>query len=260
MRRILLSLGVLIGAVLSGLLIASLLLKAECPDCGGAALYFAVNPGQLVDGPIVLDCLRCGDRGRVSLFNARVGADPDPVIARVLHESNRGPWFDTYPKRLEMGERVKKAGLTSALDWTWPGNPDFRDCARFVREDGKGYVLVILDVDGGGGSHLTPARILLFDPQGTLLDSVRVTAFRSPSEPKATFIVSPQAGSPCIRIRLLLWKNALCERVEVDHAGRTWSTEPVEPKDKLDHLDWNVYLRGGKLRVADAATGKSIAD
>lgn len=258
MRRLLIGLALLIGSVLTGLLLASLLLQQMCPDCDGRTRYFAENPKACVDGPAVLDCPRCGDRGRVSLFNGYVDRPPEPLMAAILHRSNRGFWLVSDPTRKDLNDRIAQAGMKSVVGWG-EETSDVAGSARFVRDGGKSYILAIVRTGGGGGSEESPARILLFDLQGTLLDAVRVAAFGSPSLPAPSFVIPVAPGGPCVRVRLLVWKNGLPDAVEVHHAGRVWKGTPADTEEKLGLMEWTLTLRDGRFQVRDAR-GKSVVD
>ena len=248
MRKLLLALAVVVGATLIGLLLASLLLKQECPDCSGTARHLRENPSQCLSGPADLDCPRCGDIGRISLFNGKVGAPPDPLIAALMRHSNRESWRRGEPQDL-LRDRLKQSSLRMASGgpWTFPVGVFGR--ARYVRADGKAGVLLVLEESEGQ----SPVWVFLFDDRGTLLDGVRVQARGGVSAPQAKFDRS------CVQLSLLNWKNQPSASVEFDHRGKSWMVYPELPGGKLDQLKWTLSLRDGAIRVTDAQ-GKTIAE
>jgi len=259
-KRLLLLILVLIGAVLIGLLAASFMLRQECPLCSGTTRYLVENPSQCVDPPAVsVDCPRCDDHGRVTLFNARLGGRPDPLIAAIMSHSNRPNWSrsDAAP---QLFTRVAKSGLKTATSQDWADVKDVSGMARFLRQGRKTYAVLILKQQVWAAPDQAPARVFLFDEDGALLDAVRVTAWGGASMPKPTFVVPEREQGPCIRIRLLTWANKPLERIEIDHAGRLWKENSGEVREKLGIREWDVYVDGGRLRLLEAATGKSVAD
>jgi hypothetical protein len=256
-RKLLIGVFILIVAVAAGLLIASLLLKQECPDCAGTARHLAAYPDQCIEGPAILDCPRCGDLGRVSLFNGYVGKAPDPFVAALMRHSNRNSWsFNSVAE--ELGKRMRESPLKTANGEAWtPGRAMFGR-ARFVRDEGKVFVLMMCQVSNWshGDSGL---QVCLFDAEGKLLDLLRVTAYRGASNPAGVFTIPFESGKPCARIHLLNWRNRATELVEIDHAEKQWKQEPPEPDEKLMQFEWKVFLRNGKLQITDAA-GKSLAE
>lgn len=253
MRKLLLGLLVLLGAILTGLLLASLLLQEECRDCGGKTKYFAENPGQCVDGPAILDCPRCGDSGRISLLNGRLGKKPDPLIASLLRHSYRGGARTSEQDRRDFEARVEQSGLKSVV-----GKVDLGGSGRFVRDQGRCYLLFLQQATEGSGNELI-ARVFLFSDQGTLLDAVRLSTFGSMSHPAPSFVIPARPGGPCARIRLLVWENLPHKGVEIRHAGKVWKGKPGEPHEKLGLQQWAVHLENGRLAVRDAE-GKSVPE
>ncbi len=248
MRKLLLVLGVVVGATLIGLLLASLLLKQECPDCSGTTSYLRENPSQCIDGPAILDCPRCGDIGRISLFNGKVGSAPDPLIAMLMRHSNRESW------RTGQAETLLRQRLEQS-PWTVPNGVFGR--ARFVRVGGKNAVLLVLQKTEGPIPGLSPVWVFLFDDRGTVLDGLRVSVAGGASAPQATFIMA--GGGTGVEVTLLNWKNRPCASVEIDHRGRSWMVHPELPGGKLDQLKWTLSLRDGAIRVTDGQ-GKTIAE
>ena len=245
MRKLLVALVVIVGAILIGLLIASLLLKQECPDCSGTARLLRENPSQCIDGPAVLECPRCGDVGRVSLFNGKVGPSPDPLIAALMRHSNRETWRGGGPQDL-LRERLQQKS-----SWTVPVGVLGR--SRFVRADGKNVVLLVIQEMESPIAGPSPIWVFLFDDRGTYLDGARLQSRGGASSPQAKFDESR------VQLSLLNWKNQPCASVEIDHRGKSWMDFPELPGGKLDQLKWTVFLRDGKLRVADAQ-GKTISE
>jgi hypothetical protein len=258
-RRLLIALVVVVGATLIGLLLASLLLKQECPDCGGMTRYFAENPGLCVDGPAVLDCPRCNDGGRVSLLEGLAGSKPDPLVASLLRHSHRGAWKSSDLEGRELSARIAEAGLTTVVGPTWAGAPDLSGSARFVRDQGRRYVLFLQQRGEGTPAQDRVARILLFSDRGMPLDAVRLTAFSSISNPVTKFVIPPGPDGLCARISLLVWKNSPYKGVEIHHAGKVWKGTPDERPEKLGLTEWSVAVRNGRLDLRDAR-GKSIPE
>jgi hypothetical protein len=255
-RKLLTALVVVVGATLIGLLLASLLLKQECPDCGGMTSFFAANPSLCVDAPAVLDCPRCDDGGRVSMLHALVGSKPDPLMASLLRHTNRGGWKSSDLESRELGARIAEAGLTTVVGQDWAGKPDLSGNARFLREQGRRVVL-FLQQAGDGDERVV--RALLFSDRGTPLDAVRLTAFKSISNPLPKFVIPPGPGGECARISLLVWKNSPYKGVEIHHAGKTWKGTPDERPEHLGLTEWSLTVRNGRLDLRDAR-GKSIPE
>ncbi len=254
-RRLLIALVVVVGATLIGLLLASLLLKQECPDCGGMTRYFAENPGLCVDGPAVLDCPRCNDGGRVSLLQG-LGRSPDPLMASLLRHTHRGGWKLSDQEGRELSARISEAGLTTVVGPSWARAPDLSGSARFVREPGRPSLLFVQQT-GEGEERV--ARIILFSDRGKPLDAVRLTAFGSISSPETKFLIPTGPTGECARIRLLVWKNSPYKEVEVHHAGKVWKGRPDEIPDYLGLAEWSLSVRNGRLDLRDPR-GKSIPE
>jgi len=255
-RRLLIALVVVVGATLIGLLLASLLLKQECPDCGGMTRYFAENPGLCVDGPAVLDCPRCNDGGRVSLLEGLAGSKPDPLVASLLRHTHRGGWKLSDLEGRELSARISEAGLTTVVGQSWARTPDLSGGARFVREQGRPYLLFVQQTGEGGEQG---ARIILFSDRGKPLDAVRLTAFGSISSPETKFFIPTGPKGECARISLLVWKNSPYKEVEVHHAGKVWKGRPDEIPEKLGLTEWTLAVQDGRLDLRDAR-GKSIPE
>jgi hypothetical protein len=130
--------------------------------------------------------------------------------------------------------------------------------SRFVRADGKTAVLLLIEKSD---THFpnTTVWVYLFDGDGTLLDAVSVQSRGGASVPQAKFIIPVGGNGACVELSLLNWKNQPCSSVEIDHGEKEWINFPELPLGKLDQLKWTVFLRDGRLRVADAA-GKTIAE
>lgn len=234
-----------IGAVLSGLLLASILLQQECPDCSGTTRMLRENPSQCIEGPAILECPNCGDDGRVSLLKGLLGPAPDPLVASIMRHSNKASW-DNARMSDEVAARLKASPLRTAYGREWA--PAGTGRARFARGDGKRYVLLVIS-----------GTVLLFDPRGTLLDALSVTSQGGASVPTPTFVIPTQADGLCVRIGLLNWQKKPCEWVEIDHVGRAWRFKTPKPREQLDELVWTVQLRDGKLRIVDDK-GKSYPE
>lgn len=255
MRKLLIGFAISIGAVLAGLLLASLFLKQECPDCSATTLLLRENPSQCFNGPAILDCPRCGDSGRVSLLNGKVGPAPDPFIAQLMRHSNRSTGRDLiHPVATRLQQSPLK--IASGINWGSGGAMIFR--SRFILSDGKRYVLLMHPASefshGDNGM-----QIHLFDLQGSHLDAVYLKAWGGVSSPEANFIIPVEKDGPCVKVSLLNWLNRPCKSVEIDHAGKLWKEDLSEPLEKLEQLEWKVHLRHGKLQIVDAA-GKTIAE
>ena len=256
MRRLLIALVVVVGATLIGLLLASLLLQQECPDCGGMTRYFSENPGLCVDGPAVLDCPRCNDAGRVSLLEGLAGSEPDPLLASLFRHSHRGAWKSSDLEGRELAARIREAGLVTSVGDRWAAAPDLSGSARFVRDPGGRYVLFLQQVEE---DKARVVRVLLFSDRGTPLDAVRLTALESISTPLAKFVIPAEPGGPCVRMSLLIWKNNPYKSVEIHHAGKVWKGMPDPPPEKLGLTEWSLSVRGGRLELRDAR-GKSVPE
>jgi hypothetical protein len=251
-RKLLVALAVVVGATLIGLLLASLLLKQECPDCSGTTSHLRANPGQCVEGPAILDCPRCGDIGRISLFNGKVGPPPDPLIAAMMRHSNRESWRHCEAGDL-LRQRLQQSPLKNSSGQPWAVPIGAAGRARFVRADGKTSVLLVLQESESPIPGLPPVWVFLFDDRGALRDGVRVQARGGASAPQA------KVDGSSVQLSLLNWKNQPCASVEFDHRGKSFMEYPELPGGKLDQLKWTLLLHDGTIRVTDAQ-GKTIAE
>jgi hypothetical protein len=259
-RRLLLLSLVLAGSILTGLLAASFMLRQECPLCSGTTRYLEENPSQCADPPAVsVDCPRCDDHGRVTLFNSRMSGRPEPLIAAIMRHSNRPSWDGGDVNPL-LSARLSASGLRTATSQSWSDVRDVRGMARFVRRGRKTYAILILRRSLWTTPDEAPVRVLLLGESGEILDAVRVTAWGGASMPKPTFVVPEREDGPSVRIRLLTWANKPLERIEIDHAGRLWKETAGEIREKLGIREWDLYLDGGRLRLFETASGKSVAD
>jgi hypothetical protein len=257
-RRLGLGILLVIASVLSGLLIASLWLHEECPLCSGTTWLLRENPSLAIETPVVLDCPRCDDKGRVSILNARIGRTPDPVIAALMRHSNRESWRAGEVRDL-LRERLKQSELRRASGAGWGGRGGMLGRARFLRQDGRCYVLLLLSALEWVLPEDGLTRAYLFDESGRLLDAVDLAVQGGASVPAQAFVLPALPKEPCARIRLLTWKNNLFERIEIDHAGKLWKETPSETSERLGLVEWTLHLADGRLQVRDAR-GNSIAD
>jgi hypothetical protein len=135
-----------------------------CPDCR-LGTREQPSPNQQISP----NCPRCEDAGRVSRFNRgfRRGLDPDVAL---LFD---GPYLGIADNPSRFGEAferlVKRAGNSMEIGFDYGsavflGDGEERLPAAFV-----------CSIKGLSGLGDSTCRVLLFDPAGTLLDSLELT-------------------------------------------------------------------------------------
>lgn len=143
--------------------------SSPCPDCRGADLgrRTFVRKGGYCRTPVAsIRCPRCLDRGTVRTLGALLGPELGPGLADLIR-AERDPYRRDLLVKLD--SLVRRDGRDPAAVCGWPQPPELpQGWARFVRSDGKDYVLALFYSDTRPG----PVRggALLLDLRGRVLD------------------------------------------------------------------------------------------
>jgi hypothetical protein len=228
--------------VVTGLGLAGSLIRYRlCGTCDGLAYYLAqaIKPRHPAEALPRLDCPDCGDRRNISLFKSWMMpnvAEPVSLILRSLCGPEEGGALVAL-KQLVLQDGKNPDDLQLQSSDVAITN------ARFFESEGKTSLLLLLETEAPA------AEIVMIEPEGRVLDYVRVACTDSTADLRAAFLKDSGPDGTSLVVLSPLGSFAREAKTTLSYRLDQWGRPPrqeVIPWKPGDAI-FRLRLRGDRL-------------